>query len=189
MSEDISQNTVHIEAIRMLFDEAERRGILLWLENGWAIDARVGRSTRDHEDIDVVFPGEREREYHGLISSLGYGKCEETDCGFLSWKDTILLDSERVYKINGQYNFPGFPSGCFPTEKEGIIEGYAVRCVSWEAMYLEYVGYMDETPKHKWRAKDHEGLRIVESHVDSEVRKALNELYRRLKEKSGGHHT
>lgn len=57
---DLTQR--HLVVIRDLFTAAEQRSLPLWLENGWAIDARLRRVTRDHEDIDVVYPQQRETE-------------------------------------------------------------------------------------------------------------------------------
>jgi hypothetical protein len=53
-----------------------------------------------------------------------------------------------------------------PWEKEGEIAGCAVRCVSWEALYLEFLGCRVEIPRAEWREKEFESLRRVEAHLD-----------------------
>ncbi|MGB3478176.1 MAG: aminoglycoside nucleotidyltransferase [bacterium] len=171
----------HVEAIKELFEETEKRGIMLWLENGWAIDARLCKITRAHEDIDVVYTHKQESEYKKLIQFLGYGKYEKTDYGFLTWKGNILLDSEPCFQINEEDNFKDFPKGSCPIEKQGIIRGYKVRCVSWEAMYFEFLGYIEEIPKDKWRNKDFESFRIVEEHLDEGSRHLLRDLHKKQK--------
>src|SRR5438552_1748485 len=108
---------LHIAAIRELFDAAESRGYYLWLENGWAIDARLGRITRAHEDIDIAFPKECEAEYRLLIEDLGYAGHELLDYGFLSWRGGVCLDSEPCHQFDGRYSFEGFPEGSCPGEK------------------------------------------------------------------------
>ena len=163
----------HLAVIRRLFGEAERRGILLWFESGWAIDARLGRCTRAHGDIDVAYPKEQEEAYLELLRHLGFGPPERESYGFLSWKEDVLLDSEPCFRIGGAYGFPGFPGGSCPMEKEGLLGGLAVRCLSWEAMYSELLGYMREVPGEQWRAKDFESLRVVEAHVSVGARRRL----------------
>ena len=32
----------------------QRAGVDVWLDGGWAVDALVGKQTRQHEDLDVV---------------------------------------------------------------------------------------------------------------------------------------
>jgi 2''-aminoglycoside nucleotidyltransferase len=169
----------HLQAIRALFDAAEGRGPPLWLENGWAIDARLGRVTREHGDIDVAFPQDRQGDYLGLLRSLGYGPPEFTDYGFLCWRGELLLDSEPCQESGGEYGFPGFPAGACPLAKEGDLRGYAVRCVSWEAMYFEFLGYLRDIPVQEWREKDHASLRAVEARLTEQVKRWLRELHER----------
>lgn len=170
-------NAEHIAAIRELFDAAEERDLLLWLENGWAIDARLGRITRDHEDIDVAFPKEREDDYLSLIESLGYARHESTDYGFLRWRGEVLLDSEPCWKKAGEYGFENFPTGSCPLAKEGILQGYAVRCVSWEATYFEILGYIREIPEQQWRPKDFQSLRLVQSSLEEGTKRAMEKRH------------
>ena len=166
-----------VEAIKTLFAEAESQGILLWLESGWAIDARLGKITRDHEDIDVAFPDNRRSHYLELIKLLGYDRYQEMDFGFLTWKDEILLDSEPCFRLNGDYNLKGFPSGTCPSVKEGTIDGFQVRCLSWKGLYFEFLNYMDETPQDKLRPQDFDSLKVIENNIEIEDRKLLQEQH------------
>jgi hypothetical protein len=113
----------HLQAIQILFDAADERGIHLWLENGWAIDARLGVVSREHGDIDVAYPKDWEEDYVGLLRSLGYGPPEHTDYGFLCWRGDILLDSEPCYRVGDAYGFTGFPPGACRPAKEGLRPG------------------------------------------------------------------
>ncbi len=62
-----------IAFIQQLMAAAEARNLPLWLQGGWAIDARLGRITREHGDVDLAFPGERQAEFIGLLLALGGG--------------------------------------------------------------------------------------------------------------------
>ncbi len=37
-----------------LLDHLERRGVAVWLDGGWAVDALLGEQTRPHADVDIV---------------------------------------------------------------------------------------------------------------------------------------
>ena len=167
----------HIEIIKKLMSSSEEAGIPLWLESGWAIDARLGRVTREHEDIDIAFPSERQRDYVRLAESLGFGNYEQMDYGFLMSMEKVLLDSEACVCVDGEYTFEGFPKGSCPLEEEGQIDDSRVRCVSWEAVYFEFLGYMDLVPRAKWREKDFAGLRIVRAHVTPSRQRELRKRY------------
>jgi len=168
-----------IAVIKALFQEAERRGIRLWLESGWAVDARLARVTREHEDVDVAFPEEKRRGYLAVLRSLGFGRFQETDYGFLTTLHGVVVDSEPCRLAEGAYTFDGFPGGSCPAEKEGIIDGFPVRCLSWEAMYFELLGYMGEKPKTTWRADHLTALAIIERHIPAERRRRLRAMQRK----------
>jgi len=108
---------------------------------------------------------------------LGFDKHEFTDYGFLSWRGCILLDSEPCFEIHGEYNFKHFPPGSCPLQKQGIIEDYHVRCVSWEALYFEFLGNLDEIPQVQWRAKDFQSLQLIETHLNATKKQFLKDLY------------
>lgn len=159
--------------IRQLFDEAERRSIPLWIESGWAIDARLGRITRVHEDVDVAYAEDRADAYLELLGDLGFGEPEPESYGFLSRHGDVLFDSEPCRWMGGEYGFDGFPRGSCLFAKEGRLLGYRVRCLSWEAMYWEFLGYLREVPAAQWRAKDFESLRVIEANLAAGVRDRL----------------
>ena len=169
----------HVSAIIELFDAADKVHLPLWLESGWAIDARLGRITRPHEDIDIAFPEERRAEYIGLIEGLGFGAHEFLDYGFLSLRGDVLLDSEPSFLIEGECGSLRFPAGSCPMEKQGSINGRPIRCLSWEAIYVEFLGYASEVPKREWRSKDHHSFAIVQSHICSEIQEQLRRAHLR----------
>lgn len=138
-----------------LLRTAETQELPLWLSGGWAIDARLGRITRPHEDIDITFPAERRDELLALLDALGGGPIEATDYGFLITVNGILLDCEPCVRVGDVYELEGPPPGTCPWEPQGMIAGVAVRCVSWEAILWDYFYYLDEVPLAEWRPKDH----------------------------------
>lgn len=140
--------------IRRLLTAAEAQALPLWLSGGWAIDARLGRITRDHGDIDLAFPAERRDEWLALLRDQGGGSLEPTDYGFLITVAGVLIDCEPCTRRGAVYEIDGPPPGTCPWEPQGAIEGYAVRCVSWEAILWDYFYYLDEVPQAEWRPHD-----------------------------------
>lgn len=166
-----------VDAIRTLVAAAEQLEIPLWLESGWAINARLNRITRLHEDVDVVYPKEREAEYVALLARLGFGGREETGCGFLIRRKALVLDTEPCDLTRGEYGFPGYPPGSCPLPKQGALDGSPVRCVSSEALYVELLGAQVEIPPEEWRVKDFQSLRLVEEHLDPRTWDVLRKEY------------
>lgn len=147
-------NTAQIALIHTILNTAEAQGLPLWLESGWAIDARLGRVTREHEDIDLAFPAEQSDQFMSLLKHLGGGDVEETDYGFLIYVSDILLDCEPCHRQGQSYELEDTPAGSCPWEKQGHLDGVAVRCTSWEAILWEYFYYLEEVSQAEWRPKD-----------------------------------
>lgn len=163
-------NTRHIRLIHRLFGQAEARNLPLWLQGGWAVDARLRRVTREHGDVDIAFPEERRAEFVALLRPLGAGVIEETDYGFLVHVDGILLDCEPCVRAGEVYELEGLPPGSCPWEKEGNLEGQPVRCVSWAALLWDYFHYRLEVPPSEWRPQDFEGYALIRAALgDAEV--------------------
>lgn len=165
-------NATHIPFIHKLFATAEEQSIPLWLESGWAIDARLHRITREHDDIDLAFPIEGQDQFMALLQTFGSGQIEKTDYGFLIYVHDVLLDCEPCIQHGNHYELEDFPVNSCPWEKQGTIKGIPVRCTSWEAILWEYFGYLDEVPQKLWRPKDFESYAIVRQSLgDAQVEK------------------
>ncbi|MBV6621289.1 aminoglycoside nucleotidyltransferase ANT(2'')-Ia, partial [Acinetobacter baumannii] len=46
-------DTTKVALIHQILAAADERNLPLWIGGGWAIDARLGRVTRKHDDIDL----------------------------------------------------------------------------------------------------------------------------------------
>ncbi|OKH31467.1 aminoglycoside nucleotidyltransferase [[Phormidium ambiguum] IAM M-71] len=147
-------NDLHIELIHQLFGETDKINMLLWLQGGWAIDAKLNRITREHEDIDIAYPRDRTTDFLTLLHSLGGAIIEETNYGFLAQIQGILLDCEPCIRVGENYELESLLPGTCPLEPTGILGGKLLRCTSWEAILWDYFYYMEEMPQSAWRAKD-----------------------------------
>jgi lincosamide nucleotidyltransferase A/C/D/E len=59
---------MHAEALVDLLQLFEKAGIEVWLDGGWAVDARLGMQTRPHKDVDLIL---RTADLPGLRDILG----------------------------------------------------------------------------------------------------------------------
>lgn len=139
--------------MKLLFDSASRQNMPLWVGGGWAIDARLGRVTREHDDIDLTFPNDRLSEFIALIEELGGRVTEETEYGFLADLQGVLLDCEPAHWNGRGYELADTPPGSCPDPLEGRLEGLSLRCNSWEAILWDYFYYASEVPASMWPAK------------------------------------
>ena len=55
-----------------LLSRLEGRGIALWLDGGWAIDALLGEQTRPHDDLDLVSRFEDSAQIEQVLGECGY---------------------------------------------------------------------------------------------------------------------
>jgi Major Facilitator Superfamily/Aminoglycoside-2''-adenylyltransferase len=55
-----------------LLDALEGRGIDVWLNGGWGVDALLGRQTREHDDLDITISAADRKAYSALMAELGF---------------------------------------------------------------------------------------------------------------------
>lgn len=102
-------DTTQVTLIHKILAAADERNLPLWIGGGWAIDARLGRVTRKHDDIDLTFPGERRGELEAIVEMLGGRVMEELDYGFLAEIGDELLDCEPAWWADEAYEIAEAP--------------------------------------------------------------------------------
>src|SRR5258708_40276717 len=65
-SEDVAQ------IVRLLTGD----GIEVWLDGGWAVDALLGRQTRDHDDLDIVVRESNLPHLLEMLAKKGFTRTE-----------------------------------------------------------------------------------------------------------------
>lgn len=171
-------NDLHIDLIHQLFAEADQINMPLWLQGGWAIDAKLNRVTRKHEDIDIAYPGDRSTEFLALLSSLGGVITEQTSYGFLAEMQGILLDCEPCIRVGEGYELEGLPPGTCPSQPTGKLGGKQLRCTSWEAILWDYFYYIEEVSQSEWRPKDFSSFAIAKASFGEAATQHLQEQFK-----------
>lgn len=172
-------NDLHIELIYELFAQADKINLPLWLQGGWAIDAKLNRITREHEDIDIAYPGDRNADFLALLDSLGGVITEQTSYGFLAQMQGILLDCEPCIRVGDDYELEGLPPGNCPPEPTGSLGGKLLPCTSWEAILWDYFYYIEEVPQSEWRSKDFSSFALAKASFSETATQNLHEQFKR----------
>lgn len=177
-STKVSMNALHIELIHQLFLEADQINLPLWLQGGWAIDAKLNRITREHDDIDIAYPGDRHTDFLALLDSFNCVIIEQTSYGFLAEIQGILLDCEPCIRVADGYELEDLPPGTCPPEATGSLGGKLLRCTSWEAILWDYFYYIEEVSQSEWRSKDFSSFALAK---ESFGETATQNLYKQFK--------
>ena len=120
-----------------LLDAFDRAGIRVWIGGGWAVDAVVGRQTRDHGDLDLAVDAARLDALLGLLGEHGF---RATVDWLPSRVELTASDGRRVdvhpveFRPDGSGVQAGYggPPFKYPADgfARGTIDGRPVPCLS-----------------------------------------------------------
>jgi lincosamide nucleotidyltransferase A/C/D/E len=141
----VSQSEMTAKDVIELYKLFDQRGIKVWIDGGWGVDALLGHQTRKHDDLDVAL-------HHSNVSAL----CELLeDCGYRhvpsggSWGCNFILGDSQGHRIDvhsfeidtsGENTF-GVAYRAEHLSGVGMIDGYQVRCVAPDWMVKFHTGY------------------------------------------------
>lgn len=128
--------------------DATGSGIRLWIAGGWAVDALVGRQTRDHDDLDVAVDA---TDFDAVLALLNHqGFAVTTDWlparVELTHPDGRTLDLHPVvFESDGSGTQSGLGDERFFYAADGFtvgrIAGAVVPCLSAEQQLRFRAGY------------------------------------------------
>ncbi len=133
-----------------LYRELDKRGIAIWIDGGWAVDALLGEQTRSHTDLDIVIRTEQVAALREFLEERGYRDVPRGDTKFWNFVlgdaegrlvdvHVVTLDARR----NGIYGPVErgimYPAGSLTGT--GVIGGHVVRCISVEHLIKFHTGY------------------------------------------------
>jgi lincosamide nucleotidyltransferase A/C/D/E len=135
----------------------ENHHIEVIIDGGWAVDALLGRQTRLHEDLDIAMPHKYVPQLRELLESRGYQEVPLPD----SWECNFVMDDEQGHRVDiHTYTFDehgklvfGLPYPPDSLNGQGVINGYAVRCITPGWLIRFHSGYqLDENDYHDVQA-------------------------------------
>ena len=65
------------EEVLRVVDSLTQRGVRLWLDGGWGVDALLGSQHRVHDDLDIVVPLVDVGTVISTLEELGYGAADD----------------------------------------------------------------------------------------------------------------
>lgn len=137
------------EEVVHIIDDLEGRGIDVWLDGGWGVDAALGAQTRSHDDLDLIVHLHAAEELEETLARRGYRRVRGAPPTSFELTDRqgrqvdvhpIALDGsgDGVYRMaNGEdwiYPASGFAG-------TGLVSGCRVRCLTPRIQMLCHTGY------------------------------------------------
>jgi lincosamide nucleotidyltransferase A/C/D/E len=127
----------------------EENGIEVYVDGGWAVDALLGEQTRAHQDLDIALPQKHVARLRDLLSLKGYREQPRPD----TWECNFVLADAGGNEVDvHSYTLDeaGNNVGGVAYKREhltgrGVINHYAVKCISPEWLIRFHSGYaLDE---------------------------------------------
>lgn len=128
-----------------VYDALSARGVAIWIDGGWCVDALLGLQTRDHSDLDIAVCRRDESAARAVLLSLGF--VDDARPGSSDWNyamtdavdrsiDVHVFDhDERGTHIYGV----AYPQGALTGT--GTLAGREVRCVAAAWMFVFKTAY------------------------------------------------
>jgi len=120
------------------------RAINVWVDGGFCVDALVGRSTREHNDLDIAVERQDADTLCAVLANEGFSKLARDDSSEWSF---VLSDGRRTVDVHVfAYDAAGkniygieYPYGSLTGT--GEIDGVKVACVAPEWMFRFKTAY------------------------------------------------
>jgi lincosamide nucleotidyltransferase A/C/D/E len=128
------------------------RGVDVWVDGGWGVDALVGEQTRPHDDLDLVVARSDLPRAESALAPLGFAHASEADPGLparlvLRAADGRQVDLHPVVfdeRGNGLQELGDGTWGAYPAAGLaglGRIAGRPVPCLTAELQVRFHLGY------------------------------------------------
>lgn len=115
-------------------DMVEMRGISVWLDGGWAVDALLGKQTRRHADLDVVLEQSDINTVARALRRKGYSTAPRDD----SRSTNFALGDDAGHEVD-LHSVTLYPPRSLT--RTGQIAGRNVGCVAPEWLVAFHTRY------------------------------------------------
>ena len=166
---------MELEEVLALYALLAERGIEIWLDGGWGIDALIGEQTRAHNDLDIAVRHADVPKLREVLRSRGYAPIDRPDT--TPWM--FVLGDEVGHEVD-VHSFTFDERGehiygiAYPAESltgSGSLAGQPVRCIAAEWAVRFHTSYEPRPADRHDLALLHERLGIA---VPDEYKRPLN---------------
>ncbi len=134
--------------VLLVLETLARSDVPVAVAGGWAIDALIGRVSREHDDLDVAIDVNDVERAVAALRGIGMGvRSDERPARFVVGDDRRAVDLHPVaWDASGVGRQAGsdgeifvYPPGS--ADSEGRIAGRRIRCLSPELVVRFHLGY------------------------------------------------
>jgi hypothetical protein len=164
-----------LRLIRKVIAVTQAEGISAWLFGGWGLDARIGRITREHGDVEFwVERIDAERSKEALVGAGATALTTQPpeEAREFTWDDvpfsTAYFDRQpdgSFSQVLGRWSDWLFPPGSFGDEP-GTLDGMPVLAMSISGMLAMKEQYPRLRNGRPWRQKDIGDIEILRRLAD-----------------------
>jgi hypothetical protein len=158
-----------LRVIRKVIAVTQEADISAWLFGGWGLDARIGRITREHGDIEFWLERTHAARSKAVLVEAGAtaltAQPPAESCEF-TWEDvpfsTAYFDRQPdgFSQLLGRWSDWRFPPGSFGDEP-GTLEGTPVLAMSVDGMLAMKEQFPHLRNGRPWRQKDIDDIEIL----------------------------
>ena len=173
------RTTAQLRIIKAVVNALDTAAIPAWLFGGWGLDARIGRITREHGDVEFwVERTDAERSKTVLTGAGAMALATqppEEACEF-TWDSadfsTAYFDRQpdgSSIQLLGRWSDWLFPPGSFGDEP-GMLDGMPVLAMSVAGMLAMKEQYPRLRNGRPWRQKDIDDMAVLRRLAETGVR-------------------
>ena len=165
------ETALQLDQIRDIAAAMTAAGVSFWLFGGWGLDARIGRITRDHGDIEIwVAAGDADRTRHAIVGAgFTYAPNDYPEESYEYLREGIksssaffLRNEDGSFSSRGRFSDWRFPPSSF-TSPPGRFGDVAVPTMSVEGMIAMKEQYATLRNGKPLRDKDIRDLVLLRS--------------------------
>ena len=159
-----------LRVIRAVVDALGAAGISAWLFGGWGLDARIGRITREHGDVEFWLERTDAGRSKAVLVEAGATALAtqppQEACEF-TWDGTDFSTAyfdrqadESSTQLQGRWSNWLFPPGSFGDEP-AVLDGIPVLAMSVAGMLAMKEQYPRLRNGRPWRQKDIDDVQVL----------------------------
>jgi aminoglycoside-2''-adenylyltransferase len=168
-----------LHIIRAVVNALGAAGIPAWLFGGWGLDARIGRITREHGDVEFWVERTHAGRSRTVLVEAGATALAtqppEESCEF-TWDGADFSTAYFDRRSDGSFSQPDgrfsdwlFPPGSFGDEP-GTLDGMPVLAMSVVGMLAMKEQYPRLRNGGPWRQKDIDDIEVLRRLAETDVR-------------------